>query len=110
MFCRTGVDVNDGFGILIASCREYSLGLIEILKSNFGYKMLQRSYQFVMSKSSVIMKFMVSRFKFPLHLETTPLFGWSYPEARIATWMSYDTETGKNPEEVDYECMLDTDP
>ena len=52
------------------------LGLIEILRSNFGYKGIQRSVQFVMSKSSVILIFIMdSRFKSPLHLETTPMFG-----------------------------------
>ena len=65
---------------------------IKILRSKFGYTSIQRSDQFVMSKSSVIMKFMDSRFKSPLHLETTPMSGWPYPEAQISTWMSNDTE------------------
>ena len=33
---------------------------------------------------------MESKCRSPLHLETTPMFGWSYPEAQTATWMSYD--------------------
>ena len=50
-------------------------------------KKIQRSDQFLMSRSSVILKFILdSRFKSPL----------SYPEAQIVTWMSYDTEIQKN--------------
>ena len=76
MYYRTGVNVNDRFGNLIASCREkHYLGLIEILKSNFGFKSIQRSVQFVMSKSSAIMAGMDLKSKSTLHLETTPLFG-----------------------------------
>ena len=45
---------------------------------------------------SVIMAIMELKFKSPLHLETTPMFGWSCPEAQIATWMRYDTETQKS--------------
>ena len=37
------------------------------------------------------------------------MFGWSYPEAQIGSWISYDTEIHKNPEETDHECMQDTD-
>ena len=35
---------------------------------------------------------MESKFKSLLRLETTPIRGWSNPEAQIATWMTYDTE------------------
>ena len=35
---------------------------------------------------------MESRFRFSQHLQTKTKFGWSYPEAQIATWMTYDTE------------------
>ena len=38
---------------------------------------------------------MEPRFRSPQHLETKPKFGWSYPEAQIGTWMSYDTENHK---------------
>ena len=50
MYYRTSEDVNDGYGNFIASCREFSryLGLIEILRSNFGFKSIQRSDQFLM--------------------------------------------------------------
>ena len=70
--------------------------LIKILWPRSGYKDVQRSVQFVMSKSSVIMADIKSKFKSPLHLERTPMLGWSYPEAEIATWMSYDTEIQKH--------------
>ena len=47
-----------------------------------------------------------SKFKSALHLETTPMFGWLYPD----TWIFYDTEVSeKSLEEADYECMQDTD-
>ena len=39
--------------------------------------------------------FLESRLRSLLHLETTRNFGWSYPEAQTATWMSYDTENQK---------------
>ena len=68
------------------------LGLIEILKSNFGFKIIQRSVQLVMSRSLVFMADMELNFISLLHLETPIKFGWSYPEAQIATWRSYDTE------------------
>ena len=37
------------------------------------------------------------------------MFGWSYPEAQIGSWISYDTEIQKNPEDAGCECMQDTD-
>ena len=65
--------------------------LIKILWSRSGHKITQRSDLFLRSTLSVILTFMELKFRSPLHLETTPMFGWSYPEAQIATWMSYDT-------------------
>ena len=38
---------------------------------------------------------MESRFRSPQHLDRIPIWGWSYPEAKIVTWMSYDTESQK---------------
>ena len=75
--------------------RIHTIGFIEIMKSNFGNKNMQRSVQFVMSKSSVIMAGMELKLNSLVHLETTPLCGWSHPEDHIATWMSYDTEIQK---------------
>ena len=69
----------------------HNLVLIKILWSRSGHKMTQRSDLFLRSTLSVILTFMELKFRSPLHLETTPMFGWSYPEAQIATWMSYDT-------------------
>ena len=77
MYYRTGEDVNDGLEISSkhAESTRY-LGLIEILRSNFGYKSQQRSDHFLMSKSSVIRKFILdSRFRSPLHQQMTPMFG-----------------------------------
>ena len=86
MYYRTGEDVNDGHEISSHHTENTRyLGTTEILRSSFGYRSIHSSDQFVMSKSSVIMKFMDSRFKSPLHVKTIPMFGWSYPEARIAT-------------------------
>ena len=86
MYCRTGEHVNDGS---LPRTRRY----VEVKL------WIQKYTEFVMSKSFVNMKFMNSRFKSPLHLETTPMFGWSQPEAQIATWMSYDTDPENSLEE-----------
>ena len=89
-------DVNDGNGNFIASCTEYTQPRTHRdSEIKLWVQKTQRSDQFVMSKLSVIMADMESKFKSPLHLETTPMFGWSYPEAQIATWMSYDSEIEK---------------
>ena len=69
----------------------HNLVLIKILWSRSGHKITQRSDLFLRSTLSVILTLMELKFRSPLHLETTPMFGWSYPEAQIATWMSYDT-------------------
>ena len=68
------------------------LRTVQILKQNFGYTSTQRLVLFLMSKFSVNTAFMESRFRSPQQLETKPMSGWSYPEAEIVTWMSYDTE------------------
>ena len=52
------------------------LGTIEILRSSYGFRSIHSLDQFVMSKSSVILKFMDSKFKSPPHVETVPMFGW----------------------------------
>ena len=49
------------------------LGTTEILRSSFRYRSMHSPDQFVMSKSSVIMKFMDSRLKSLLHVETIPI-------------------------------------
>ena len=78
------------FGNVVASCREYTfLGPIQILKQSFGYTLSRRLILFLISKLSVITTFMESRFRSPRHLKIIPQFGWSYPEAQIATWMRY---------------------
>ena len=67
------------------------LVLIKILWSSSGYKNIQRSDQFLKSRLSIILTNMESKFRSPLHLEITLMFGWSYPEAQTAMWMSCDT-------------------
>ena len=57
--------------------------------SRFRSKTLDLQVLFSMST------FVESRFRSPHLLETKPKFGWSYPEAQIVTWMSYDTENQK---------------
>ena len=61
MYYRTGEDVNDGFGNLIASCREYTLPRTH---RDVEVKLwIQKYTEFVISKSYVnMMKFMDSRF------------------------------------------------
>ena len=63
------------------------------MEKNFGFTSTQRLVQFLMS--SVIITYMESRFRSPLHLETTPKFGWSHPQAQTVTWMSCDTQIQK---------------
>ena len=72
-----------------------SLGPIQVLKQNFGYTSTQRWVSFLISKSSVNTTFVEFRFRSPQQLETKPMCGWSYPEAKIFTWMSYDTDNQK---------------
>ena len=104
MYCRTSDDMNDGFGNLTASCRE---------------KTPPRAHQ------DSVVKLWIQRYteigpvlelKTFCHLDvdgieiqipsTSPKFGWSYPEAQFATWMSYDTRiqinSPENFEEADY--------
>ena len=93
MYYRTSDDMTNGFGNLTASRqRVYTTSCSSrfFLWSSSG-KDIQWSDQFLKSRLYVIFMFMESRFRSPLHLETTPMFGWSYPEARTATWMSCDT-------------------
>ena len=53
------------------------------------------------SRLPVIMTFMDSRFRSPPHLETTPKFGWSYPETQIADVVELRNRESQNlPEEV----------
>ena len=92
MCCKTGEEVDDGYVNCIASCREHFLGPIQILKQNFGCTSTHRLVLFLMSKLSVNTKFMESSFRSTQQLETKPTSGWSYPEAEIVTWMSYDRE------------------
>ena len=66
----------------------YYLVLIKILWSSSGCKNVQKSNRFLKSRLSVILTNMESEIRFPLHLEITPMFGWSNPEAQSATWMS----------------------
>ena len=78
------------------------LGLIEILRSNVGYKSRQRSDQFLMLRSSVILKFILdSRFKsqyqcLGFHIQR-PKSIRRYRDPEIIQ------------EKVDHECMEDTD-
>ena len=87
MCYRTVDDVNDA-----ASCREYTLPRAHrdsVVK--LWMQKTQGSDQFLMPRLSVIKTNMESKNRFPLHLETTPMSGWSHAEARTATWMTYDT-------------------
>ena len=87
MYCKTGEDVDGGFGNLIAS---------QILKQNFGFTSTQRLVQFSMSKIICHRNVHGIEIQIPQHLERkTPKFGWSYPDAQIVAWMSYDTESQK---------------
>ena len=97
MYDTTGEDVNDGFGNFVASYREYasSLGPSDSEEKLWTYMYTEIGPEFLMSRLSVIITYMESRFRSPLHLETTPKFGWSYPEAQTVTWMSCDTEIQK---------------
>ena len=96
MCYKTGEDVDDGFAIFLHHAENTPfLGPIQILKQNFGYTSTQRLVLFLMSKLSVNTTFVESRCRSPQQLETAPMFGWSYPEAEIVTWMSYATENQK---------------
>ena len=76
-------------GILLHHAeRTFYLGPIQSLKQNFGVTSTQRLVLFLVSKVSVITTFMESRFRSPQHLDRIPILGWSYPEAKIVTWMS----------------------
>ena len=92
MYHRTGDDVNNGFGKLTASCREYTQprahqdSVVKVWIQKY-----QGMGQVLKSRLSVVFANMESKFRSLLHLEITPMFVWSYPEAQNATWMSYDT-------------------
>ena len=73
----------------------HSLGLDGILKQNLACTSTQSLVQLLMPRLSVFIMFMDARFRSFLHPETKPKFGWSHPEAHIATWLSYDTENQK---------------
>ena len=85
--------------IYTTSCSQRLCGQALISKN------IQRSDQLLMSRLSVILTNMESKYKFLLNLDITPMFGWSYPEARTATWMSYETRIQNlvpRPEEAVY--------
>ena len=91
MYHKTGDDVNNGFGKLTASCRKKTL--LRAHQDSVG-RIWIHTYQEIgpvlKSRLSVVFTNMESKFRSPPHLEITPMFGWSYPEAQTATWMSYD--------------------
>ena len=78
MFNRTGADVNDGIGNLIASCREYTQprahqdSLDKLWIKRFSEIGLVRDVKIICHYGRHGIEF-----KSLLHLETTPLFGWS---------------------------------
>ena len=96
MYYKTGEDVTMELGILLHHAESILyLGPVQILKRNFGSTSIQRLVLFLMSKSTVNATFMESRFRSPRQLKTKPMSGWSYPEAGIVTWVSYDKENQK---------------
>ena len=103
-YYRTSDDMNDGFGSLTASCREYTLRRAhQISVVKLPEKDLQRSDQFLKSRLSVILTIMESKLRCLQRLEITPMFGWSYPEAPVATWMSYNARIQNILKEFDSE-------
>ena len=69
--------------------------LLHHAESTFYLELIQILKQlalFFLSKLTVITTLMESRFGSLQHLKTKPKFGWSYPEAQIGTWMSYDKD------------------
>ena len=60
--------------------------LIKIQWSCLGYKNIERSDQFLMSRFSLILTHGID-----MQIPFEPMLEWSYAEARTATLMSYDT-------------------
>ena len=114
MYCRIGEDVTDGFGNLIATCREHTHthypGLIEILKLNFGFRIIPRLVQFVMSK------IICHNGRHGIEIQIPSSSGentnvWvaiSRGPNRYVDELRY-RDPEHSLEEADYECMQDTD-
>ena len=92
MYWRTGEDVNDGFGNLVASCLENTLSRTHQDSEAQLWTNIYTEIGPVLEVKVICHHDVdVAEIEIPLHLETTPKFVWSYPEAQIATWMSCDT-------------------
>ena len=71
-YYRIGEGVDDGFGNLSASCREYILSRTHPDSEAKRWNITHTT-------------FMELRFRSPQHLKITPKFGWTYPESSRGT-------------------------
>ena len=61
-----------------------------------GGKDIQRSEPVLEVKTFCHLDVHGIEIEIPLHLKITPMFGWSYPEAQIATWIARGMESPHN--------------
>ena len=93
MYHRTGEDVNDGFGNLIAPCREYTFS-----RTHPDSEAKLEIYKYTEIGPVLDVKVIChNAYWMDVHIPSTSedtTNVW-YPEAQTAAWMSYDTENQK---------------
>ena len=91
--CTSPFVQRNGFRTFIASCREY---ISSRTHPDSEAKLWIHKYTEVVLNVKVVCQHNVHGIEIQIPSTSGDnQFGWSYPEAQIATWMSYDTENQK---------------